>query len=229
MKPILLAALAGAALLPVPALAQAASAAAPAAAPKQFVPGLAVANISEIVAGSNAFVNANKERQTVYKSQLAMAEARRVQINAELTPLLEKFNRDRQSGAAAQADLQQQAQTIQALQQKGQQELQTMLAPVALSEAYVQEQIGDAINKAITDAMDKKGVTFVLPPQNALAFNNAYNLNGDVIAALNALLPTAKVVPPAGWQPRAVREAQAAQQQAQVAPAAKPAKPANGR
>lgn len=226
MKPFSFASLAALALASAPAIAQPAPAAAPAAAPaKQFVPGLAVTNIDAVKASSHAFVNAGKERQTVYKSQLAMAEARRLQINAELMPLVEKFNRDRQAGTVAQADLQQQAQTIQALQQKGQQELQALLAPIALSEAYVMEQINDVISKAITDAMDKKGVTFVVPPQVAVAFSNGYNLDSAVLAELNAALPVAKVAPPAGWLPRAQREAQAAQA-AQTPAATQPAKPA---
>ena len=99
-----------------------------------------------------------------------------------------------------------------------------MLAPISLSQTYVQEQINEVINQAITNAMDKQGITFVVPPQNTLAFNNGYNLSPAVLAELNALLPVAKVVPPQGWQPKAVREAQAAQA-AQLAQPAKPAAP----
>ena len=229
MKPFHFASLAALALVSALAsdLASAPAMAQPSPA-KQFVPGLGVTNIDAVKASSNAFVNAGKERQTVYKSQLAMAEARRLQINAEIVPLVEKFNRERQAGTVAQADLQQQAQTIQGLQQKGQQELQAMLAPITLSEAYVMEQINDVIGKAITDAMDKKGVTFVIPPQVAVAFNNGYSLDSAVLAELNALLPVAKVAPPAGWQPRAVREAQAAQTSSATQPA-KPARSNSGR
>ncbi len=234
VKSFVHACLAGFALIPVPAFAQATPPTAPAATPasapasavvaKQFIPGLATANVADVVASSNAFVNAAQERQIVYKSQLAMAEARRKQINAQIAPLAAKFNSDRQAGNVPQAELQSQAQAIQTMQQAGVQELQTMLAPVSLSEAYVREQIGDVINRAITNAMDKQGITFVVPPQNVLAFNNGYNLNPAVLAELNALLPVAKVVPPQGWQPRAAREAQAAQQ----AQLSQPAKPAPG-
>lgn len=189
---------------------------------KQFIPGLATANVQDVVIASNAFVNANQERQIVYKSQLAMVEARRTQINAQIVPLVAKFNSDRQAGNVPQAELQSQAQTIQNLQQSGVQELQTMLEPVTLSEAYVREQINGVINQAITAAMDKQGITFVVPPSNVLAYNSGYNLSPAVLAELNALLPVAKVAPPQGWQPKAVRDAQAAQ----AAQLAQPAKPA---
>ena len=189
---------------------------------KQFIPGLATANVQDVVVASNAFVNANQERQIVYKSQLAMAEARRTQINAQIVPLVAKFNSDRQAGNVAQAELQSQAQAIQNLQQAGVKELQTILEPVTLSEAYVREQINGVINQAITAAMDKQGITFVVPPSTVLAYNSGYNLSPAVLAELNALLPVAKVAPPQGWQPKAVRDAQAAQ----AAQLAQPAKPA---
>ena len=226
MKPFVPAILAGFALLSGPAAAQSAPVAGAAAeAPaKKFIAGLATANVQDVVAASNAFNNANQERQIVYKNQIAMVEARRKQINAQIEPLMAKFNSDRQAGNVAQAELQQQAQSIQNLQQSGVQELQTMLAPVSLSETYVREQIGEVINKAITNAMDKQGITFVVPPNSVLAYNNGYNLSPAVLAELNALLPVAKVAPPQGWQPKAVRDAQAAQ----AAQLAQPAKPGVG-
>ena len=226
MKPYVPAVLAGFALLSSPAAAQSAPVAGAAAeAPaKKFIPGLATANVQDVVAASNAFNNANQERQIVYKNQIAMVEARRKQINAQIEPLMAKFNSDRQAGNVAQLELQGQAQAIQNLQQSGVQELQTMLAPITLSETYVREQIGEVINKAITNAMDKQGITFVVPPNSVLAYNNGYNLSPAVLAELNALLPVAKVAPPQGWQPKAVRDAQAAQ----AAQLAQPAKPAVG-
>ncbi len=215
-------------LAPAAALAQNPPAAPAASTPaKQFAPGIAIANRDEIIAAATAFRNANAERQIVYKNQIAMAEARRRQINAELAPLIKKFKDDQLTGSASQSELQQQAQAIQSMQQTAVQELQGMLGPMSLSEAYVQEQIGDVMSKAIVAAMDKRGITMVVPPQNLLAFNNGYNLNADVLAELNAMLPKANVIPPDGWRPRAEREAAAAQA-AQLAPStARPARSRN--
>lgn len=212
MKTLLPCCLAGFAMLAfsTATLAQPAAPAAVPAVPKKFIPGLATVNVQDVVSSAKAVVNANLERQTVYKTQLAMADARRKQINAQIEPLVAKFNRDRQAGNVAQADLQQQAQTIQNLQQAGVQELQTMLAPVTLAETYVQEQISDVINRAVSDAMAKQGISFVVPHASALAYDNSYNLNPAVTAELDRLLPVLKVVPPPGWQPRAARAGQAA-------------------
>ena len=206
------------ALLPAAVHAQTPAAAAQAPA-KQMVAGIGIANRDEIVANSKAFKNANGERQIVYKNQIAMAEARRKQINGQIEPLMKKFREDQQLGSATEGELQLQAQTIQNLQQSGVQELNTMLATIVLSEAYVNEQISDVLSKAIVAAMDKRGITLVVPPQNFLAFSNGYNMSADVLAELDALLPSAGVIPPDGWRPRAEREAAAAQ----AAQLAKPA------
>jgi Skp family chaperone for outer membrane proteins len=194
----------------------------------QVVPGLGVANVDAIVGNSAAFKVAQTQRPVTYKAQFDAAEARRSQIAAQLTPMVDKFNRDRAAPTAntpaGQASLQQQAQTIQNIQQSGQAELQKLLEPVALSEAYVQEQIGDKLNAAIQTAMTKKNITLVLTPQSILAATNAYNLNQAILDELNVSIPSAQLVPPAGWEPREVREQKAAQaaQQGGAAPAGRP-------
>ena len=206
------------ALVPAAVYAQTPAAAAQAPA-KQMVAGIGIANRDEIVANSKAFRNANSERQIVYKNQIAMADARRKQINGQIEPLVKKFREDQQLGSATEGELQAQAQTIQNLQQSGVQEINTMLATIVLSEAYVNEQISDVLSRAIIAAMDKRGITLVVPPQNFLAFSNGYVMNAEVLAELDALLPSASVIPPDGWRPRAEREAAAAEARQLAKPA----------
>jgi Skp family chaperone for outer membrane proteins len=196
-----------------------AQAAAPAAAPATnsgiVAPGIGVANVDAVVGNSLAFKVAQQQRPVTYKAQFDAANARRAQITAQLQPMVDRFNRERSAATAntptAQASLQQQAQTIQGIQEAGQAELQKILEPVAMSEAYVQEQINDKISQAIQSAMAKKRITLLLTPQTVVAASNSYNLNQTILDDLNALIPSATLVPPAGWLPREVREQQAAQ------------------
>lgn len=187
------------------------------------VPGLAIANLDAVIANANAYKTAETQRQTTYKAQIDQAQSRGNALNAQLKPLADKFNADRQGGKATQASLEQQAASIQQLQENGQAELQRILQPVALSRAYVQEQIEDKLDQAVKNAMGKKKVSLLLSPQAVLAVNNnAYNLNQDILAELNTLLPSAQLVPPAGWLPREARQQQA-QQGGQAPAAAAPA------
>jgi len=188
------------------------------------VPGIAVASFDAVIGNSNAFKTADAQRQTTYKAQFDQAKSRNDALNAQIKPLVDKFNADRAGGKVADSVLQQQVVSIQTLQENGRNELQRILAPVSLSQAYVNEQIEDKLNDAVKAAMKKKSISLLLSPDAILAVNGgAYNLNQDILNELNTLLPSAQLVPPSGWEPRQIREQRA---QAQAAQGAQPAAPA---
>lgn len=207
LKPALAAALAAAALASPAAIAPAAA---------QQVGGIGIANPQAVVVNSNAFRTAQQQRPVTYKAQIDQANARRQAIAAQLQPMYQKLQADSQAANAAQnqASLQQQAASIQQIEQNGQRELNQILAPVQLSQAYVEEQITDQLATAIQNAATKKNVTLVLSSDTVLYGAAPYNLNPDILAELNTLLPAAQLVPPDGWLPRELREQQEAQQQA---------------
>ena len=230
IKSAFVATLLAAATIAAPAIAQTGS-----TPPLAVAPGIGVANLEAVVANSNAYKVAQTQRLTTYKAQFDAAEARRKAIAAQLPPMADKFNKDCAAPGANQDSLRQQAGTIQQLQQSGQQELQGILQPVALSEAYVQEQINDKLVTAVQNAMAKRKISLLVNPSAIISANNAYNLNQSVLDDLNVLLPSAQIVPPAGWEPREQREQRAAEaaQAAGGAPApaapAPKAKPTSGR
>ena len=198
-------------------------AAASVAAPAVVAPASAQANqrigfvnVQAVVANSSAFQTAQTQRQTTYAAQFQQAETRRAAIQAQLDPLITAFNTARQQPNADQAALQQQAAQIQQIQQNGQNELQQILAPVAMSQAYVEEQIRDQLGTAIQNAARAQGITLVISPETILHAEASHNLNEAVLAQLNTLIPTAQLVPPEGWLPeelRAQQEAAAGSQQ----------------
>lgn len=188
---------------------------APAAA--QDARGVGVVNITAVVLNSNAYKTAETQRQTTYKAQIDQAQARQQQLAAQIQPLADAFNAARQSGSPDQASLQQQLTQIQQIQQAGQAELQEILAPIALSRAYVTEQIEERLDAAVQAAASKNNVTLVLDAGSGqvLYADAAHNLNQAVLDELNTALPSAQLVPPEGWLPREMREQQAAAQAAQ--------------
>jgi len=197
-----------------------------------IVQGLGVASFDAVIANSNAFKTAETQRQTTFKAQFDQAQTRQNALNAQIKPLIDKFNADRQGGKVTQAALEQQAGSIQQIQENGKAELQRILQPVGLSQAYVNEQIEDKLNDAVKAAMTKKGVSILISPDAILAVNGgAYNLNQDILNELNTSIPSAQLVPPAGWEPRQVREqrAQQAAAQGQAPTGAAPATQPSGR
>lgn len=193
------------------ALAAAAPVALPAAASAQVVPGIGVANPDAIVANSNAFKVAEQQRPTTYKAQMDAAQKRSKEIQAQLDPLIKKYQADAAVASPNQASLAQQAQQIQRIQQSGEAELNRLMQPVALSREYVLEQIGEKLEAAMTAAQQRRKITLVLNPGAIVAADQAYNINQDVLNELNRLLPSAQLVPPTGWVPAAQRQQQAAQ------------------
>ena len=210
------------ALAAATALAGSAFAAAPAAA--QMVRGIAVANPTAIVALSNAYKVAEQQRPVTYKPQIDQANARKTAIENQLRPLATKLQTDAQAANPNQSSLQQQYAQIQQLEQSGQNEINTILQPIALSRAYVVEQIGDKLEQATRQAMARQKVDMLLDSGAVINAPETYNLNQAILNELNTILPSAQLVPPAGWLPRAQREAQAQQAAAQgQQPAAQPA------
>jgi len=166
--------LAVAAATPALAAKPAPAAAAPAAA--TVGTGIAVSNLEWVVANSAAFKVAQAQRPVTYKAQLDQAEARRAAITAQLQPLVDKFKKDQTAGVP-QAQLEAQAQTLRQIQESGNQELQRILMPVSLSEAYVQEQINEKLSAAVQAAMTKNGIGLLLNPQATLAVGKSFALD----------------------------------------------------
>ncbi|MGC1270091.1 MAG: OmpH family outer membrane protein [Croceibacterium sp.] len=200
----------------------------------QAAPTIGVVNAEAVLRSTDAYRAATTQRPTTYKAQIDAYNARRAQIAAQLQPMVTKLQADAQAANANQQALAQQQATIQQLEAAGQQELQQMIAPVMLSQAYVEEQIADKFPAALEATAKKKKVTLIVSPDSVLYADAALNLNQDVLAALNTAIPTAQLVPPEGWLPREMREQQAAaqaQQAGAAAPAAAPstAAPVQGR
>lgn len=185
---------------------------APAAAAPTAKSAIAVANLNGVIGNSAAFKAAQSQRSVTYQAQISSAETRRTAIIAQLQPLADKLQRDAAAPNANQAALAQQQQTIQQLQDAGTRELQGILRPVSLSDAYVLEQIQDKLGAAVQAAMAKNGVSLLLKAEAVQVVTNAaYDLTPEVLAELNTALPTVQLVPPAGWLPREQREQQAGQ------------------
>jgi Skp family chaperone for outer membrane proteins len=193
---------------------------------------IGVVDAQRVVLSSTAFQTAAQQRSVTYKAQIDQATARRQAIATQLQPLVTRLQTESRAANAAQneASLQQQYAQIQQIEAAGQQELNQILAPVQLSQAYVEEQITDQLSTAIQNAATKKNITLVMSPDSILYATAVHNLNQDVLNELNALIPAAQLVPPQGWVPREIREQQAAQAAAQGAqPAASTTPPVSGR
>jgi Skp family chaperone for outer membrane proteins len=173
-----------------------------AAAAVTTVPGLGIANLESVIAGSTAFKAAQKQRAVTFKTELEQAANRRQQINGQLQAMVDKLTKDRAATKMAPATFQQRTAEIQAAQSGGNQELAGIVKAVALSDTYVREQIAAKLPSCLTAAMAKHGISVLIGPNDVLVSTAANSLDAAIIQELDAALPSVQLVPPAGWAPK---------------------------
>jgi Skp family chaperone for outer membrane proteins len=210
------------------AMAQAAAAPAQSTPGGIVAPGIAYANAQAVVGASVAYKTAMVQLPVTYKAQIDAVNTRRNQITAQLKPLYDKFEADQKAAKPDQNLLRTEAAQIQQIQEAGEREMQQMAEPLNVAQQFIIEQISDKLTAATQNAMTKRKITLVLDSQSVLKADAVYNLNQDILNELNTLIPSVQLVPPAGWLPRAQREA-AAQQAAQQGGAAAAAPAPSGK
>ncbi|MHA6767951.1 OmpH/Skp family outer membrane protein [Sphingobium ummariense] len=182
---------------------------APAAA--QSKTGIAVVDLQRAVATSAAYTAARTQIQTTYKAQIDSFTARKNAIDADL-----KTKGDALQAALKAANnkptpaIETQYQQFQQSQQSAQAELQTLSQPIALANAYVEEQITAKLSDALKSAMTKAKVDLVLTPDATVSYQPTVDITQSVVTELNTLVPSVGITPPAGWQPGRQGQAPAA-------------------
>ncbi|HSX54693.1 MAG TPA: OmpH family outer membrane protein [Sphingomonas sp.] len=177
------------------------------------VAGVAVADPEAAIQNSNAWKTALSQIQTTHKTALDQANARAQATQNELRPLVQALQTASRAPNANQAQLQQQANTIQQKEQAAQAEINRLTQPAQLARAYVLEQINRQLNPASQAVISQQKLQLLLRPEALLWAGQATDVTAAITGELNRLVPSVSITPPAGWQPGG--QQQAAQQPAQ--------------
>src|SRR3546814_16054402 len=97
--------------------------------------------------------------------------------------------------------IQTQYEAYQKAGQDGQAELQRLGQPIALANAYVEEQISAKLSDALKSAMTKAKVDLILSPDATVSYQPTVDITQSVVAELKPLVPRVGITPQAGWQP----------------------------
>lgn len=185
--------------------------------------GIAVANLEQAVGTSTAYTTARTQMNTTYKAQIDAFNARKATIDADLKTRGETLQAAiTAAGGKPTPALQTQYEQYQGLQQTYQQELQRLGQPIALANAYVEQQITAKLSDALKAAMTKAKVDLILSPEATVSYQPGVDITTAVVTELNALVPSVGITPPAGWQPNAQRGQAAPAPAASANPAQKP-------
>jgi Skp family chaperone for outer membrane proteins len=198
-------------------LASAIAIASPAAAQSKL--GIAVANVDQAVATSNAYSTARTQMQTTYKASIDQFNARKAAIDADLQSKRSALEAGlKAAGGKPTPALQAQYEAAQKAAEAGNAELQRLGQPLAIAQAYVEEQIAAKLNEALKNTMNQAKVDLLLKPEAAVSYQPTVDVTPVLKQQLDSLVPSVSITPPAGWRPGGQQGGAAAP----VAPTGKP-------
>ncbi|HEX6219273.1 MAG TPA: OmpH family outer membrane protein [Sphingomicrobium sp.] len=182
MKTYLVAAMVAASAIAAPALAQRAPAAV-----------VVVVDTGRIYTECNACRTAQSQLQT----QVTNLRTRQQTLETQLRPEGQAIQQAVQALAGKQPDtaLQNRIRAFQQRQEQANQELARSQQNVQSIQANVLRQINEKLQPAINQVMVQKGANLAVDVDATLAHGNSVNATNEVLAALNASLPSISVTP----------------------------------
>jgi len=177
--------------------ASAASLLLPAAAGAQAVPAavIAVVDLDNVTTNCNACKTASAALQ----SQVSAAKARQTALAGPLNTEGQAIDTAAKAlnGKEPDAALKARATAYQTKLQSAQQEMQNREEQIRRNQAYIQKQIGDKLGPIYQQVMQKRGANVLLEVGSTLATSQSVDVTADVLASLNAALPTIVTTAPA--------------------------------
>jgi outer membrane protein len=169
----------------------------PASAGAQAVPAavIAVVDLENVSTNCTAWKTATAALQSQVNAAKARQTALAGPINTEgqaIDAAAKALN-----GKEPDAALKARATAYQAKVQQAQQEMANREEQVRRNQAYIQKQIGDKLGPIYSQVMQKRGANVLMEVGSTLATSQSVDVTADVLAALNAALPTIATTAPA--------------------------------
>ena len=105
-------------------------------------------------------------------------------------------------GAQPDAALQARARAWETRRQQASQEISRQQQQIQRNQAYIQQQVGQKLGPIYQQVMQRRGANLMVETSATLAAGASLDVTNDVLAALNAALPTVATTAPAQAQPQ---------------------------
>lgn len=179
----------------------AASFVAPSAASAQAIPAavVAVVDLDKVTSSCTACVAANaalRSRVTALQTREQTLAAPLEAEQKSLQTAIDALPKGKEPDAALQARIR----TFQNKQQAGQQELARSQEQLRRDQAYILQQIRDKLGPIYQQVMQRRGANLMVETGATLAASSNVDVTNDVLAALNAALPSVQTTAPAAQQ-----------------------------
>jgi len=174
-----------------------ASALVPAAASAQAVPGaiVAVVDLDKVTGDCNACRTA----ASTLKSQVTALQNRQKALAGPIETEGKSLKAavDALKGQDPDAALQTRIRAFQAKEQSASEELQKQQQQIQRNQQYIQKQIVDKLGPIYQSVMQKRGANIMVEVGTTLAASTSVDVTADVLAGLNAALPSLSTTAPA--------------------------------
>jgi Skp family chaperone for outer membrane proteins len=169
----------------------------PASAGAQAVPAAVIAVVDLENVSTNC--TACKAATAALQSQVNAAKARQTALAGPINTEGQAIDAAAKAlnGKEPDAALKARATAYQAKVQQAQQEMANREEQVRRNQAYIQKQIGDKLGPIYSQVMQKRGANVLMEVGSTLATSQSVDVTADVLAALNAALPTIATTAPA--------------------------------
>ena len=180
----------------------AAAAIAPSAATAQALPGAVVAVVD--LARVTAECNACKTARAALKSQVDAYQGRERALATPLETEQKSIQAavDALKGKEPDAALKTRIEAFQRKQQQAAQDLSAQQRQIQANQQYIQKQIQDKLSPIYQQVMQRRGANLLVEVGTTLATAQNVDVTNDVLAALNASLPTLVTTAPAAPAPQ---------------------------
>jgi len=170
----------------------------PAAATAQAIPAavIAVVDLEKVTSQCTACKTATATLQSQVNGLKSRETALAAPLKTEgqaIQAALDKLPRGQEPDAALQARIK----AFQTKQQQGAQELQRQQQQIQRNQAYISQQISAKLGPIYQQVMQRRGANVMVEIGTTLASGATLDVTNDVVAALNAALPSVKTTAPA--------------------------------
>lgn len=174
----------------------------PSAATAQSIPAavVAVVDLDKVTSQCTACVAAN----TAFRSRVNAVQAREQALASPLQTEQKSIQAsiDALKGKEPDAALTARIRAFQSKGQAAEQEAQRSREQLQRDQAYILQQIRDKLGPIYQQVMQRRGANVMVETGQTLATSANVDVTNDVLAALNASLPTVQINAPAPAQPQ---------------------------
>jgi len=174
----------------------------PSAASAQALPAaiVAVVDLDRVTSECNACKTAQASLRSQVQAYQSREQALATPIETEQKSIQTAI--DALKGKELDAALKARVQAFQAKQQQAAQELSAQQKQIQANQQYIQKQVQDKLNPIYQQVMQRRGANLLVEVGTTLATAQNVDVTNDVLAALNAALPTLITTAPAQQQPQ---------------------------